>query len=104
MINFEIFMLGLFVTATFAGLMTEAVKKILNDLEVKYHSNIVAGIVSFVLAIGIGVGYVVLNNLGFTSHSIVYIAILAVLSWLCSMVGYDKVTQVIAQVKNNKKG
>lgn len=104
MINFETFMLGLFVTATLAGLMTEAVKKILNDLEVKYHSNVVAGVVSFVLAIGIGVCYVIVANLGFTSHTIVYIAILAVLSWLASMVGYDKVTQVITQIKNNKKG
>ena len=97
-------MLGLFVTATFAGLMTEAVKKILNDLEVKYHSNIVAGIVSFILAICVGVSYVILAGIGFTSHSIIYIAILAVMSWLCSMVGYDKVTQVITQLKNNKKG
>lgn len=104
MISFETFMLGLLIVSTLSGLVTEAVKKILTELKVNYHSNILAGIVSFVLAIGVGIGYVVLASTGFTAQAFVYIDVLAVMSWLCSMVGYDKVIQVINQLKNAKKG
>lgn len=104
MINFEIFMFGLLIVSTLTGLVTEAVKKILAELKVNYHSNILAGIVAIVLAVGIGVGYVIVSNLGFTGANIVQIVVLAVLGWLCSMIGYDKVVQVITQLKNSKKG
>ena len=104
MINFEIFIYGLLITSTLAGLVTEAVKKILTELKVNYHSNLLAGIVALILAAGIGVVYVVICNLGFTGANVVQIIALAVLSWLGSMIGYDKVVQVITQLKNPKKG
>lgn len=104
MINFEIFLLGLFVVSTLTGLFTEGVKKVLTELKVNYHSNLLAGIVAFVLAAGVGVGYILLAEVGFTTQSIVYLVALAFSSWLCSMVGYDKVVQVISQFKNIKKG
>ena len=104
MINFEIFMFGLLIVATLSGLVTEAVKKILAELKVNYYSNLLAGIVSLVLAVGVGVSYIIVNNLGFTGANIVQIVVLAIASWLCSMVGYDKVVQVITQLKNTKKG
>ena len=104
MINFEIFMFGLLVVSVLSGLVTEAVKKILTELKVNYHANLLAGIVTLVLAVGVGVAYVIVSNLGFTGANIVHIVVLAVMSWLCSMVGYDKVVQVINQIKNTKKG
>ena len=104
MINFEIFMIGLFIVSVMSGLVTEAVKKILTELKVNYHANILAGIVAIVLAVGVGVAYVIITGIGFTGAHIVQVVILAVMSWLCSMVGYDKVVQVIGQIKNPKKG
>lgn len=97
-------MFGLLIVSVMSGLVTEAVKKILTELKVNYHSNLLAGIVALVLAVGVGVGFIVINNLGFTGANIVQIVVLAVASWLCSMVGYDKVVQVITQLKNSKKG
>lgn len=104
MINLDIFLLGLIVISTLTGLVTEAVKKILVELKVKYLANLVAGIVAVVLSIGVGVGYVALMGIGFTTQSIVCIVVLAFASWLCAMIGYDKVIQVINQFKNIKKG
>lgn len=104
MINFEIFIYGLLIVSTLAGLVTEAVKKILTELKVNYHSNLLAGLVALILAVGIGVAYIIISDLGFTGANVVQIVALAVLSWLGSMIGYDKVVQVIGQLKNPKKG
>lgn len=101
MAKFEIFLLGLMIVSAFTGLVTEAVKKILDELKVKYYSNVLACIVSVLLSIGIGVSYVLVTDISFTATTIVYIAALALLSWLCATHGYDT---VIGQFKNIKKG
>lgn len=84
--------------------MTEAIKKILNGKNKTYCSNTLAGIVAAVLSVAIGIGYIVIAGVGFSAVSIVSIIALAFASWLCSMVGYDKVLQVITQFKTIKKG
>lgn len=104
MITFEIFCMALGIISTLTGLVTEAVKKILNSHNVTYCSNTLSGIVAAILSVGIGIGYIFVANVGFTATSIVAIVVLAVLSWLCAMIGYDKVMQAINQIKTNKKG
>ena len=104
MINFEIFLLGLLITSTLTGLTTEAIKKILTDLKANLHSNILSGIVALVLAAGVGVAYIMVSGIGFTTPAIIYLVALAFVSWLCAMVGYDKVVQTIKQLKNDQKG
>lgn len=91
MINFEIFLAGLMIVSTLTGLVTEAIKKILVEYNVKYRANTLAGIVSAVLSAAVGVGYVVFISGQFTVQVIICIIALVFLSWLCSMVGYDKV-------------
>jgi hypothetical protein len=104
MINFEIFLIGLTLVSTLTSLVTEAIKKILNGKNKTYCANTLAGIVAAVLSIGIGIGYIVIASVGFSAQSIVCLIALAVASWLCAMVGYDKVVQVINQFKTIKKG
>lgn len=104
MISFEIFLIGLGIVSTLTSLVTEAVKKILIEHNVNYCANTLTGIIAAILSIAIGIGYIVIANVGFTSQSIVCIIALAFISWLCSMIGYDKVIQVINQFKNIKKG
>lgn len=91
MITMDVFLTGLLVVSTLTGLSTEAVKKILTEFKVGYHANTLAGIVSTVLSVAIGVGYVIIAGLSFTASMIVCIVALAFVSWLCAMVGYDKV-------------
>lgn len=104
MINFEIFLLGLLVTSTLTALVTEAVKKIMTEHNIEYRANTLAGIVSTVLSAALCVGYIVIANTGFTSHITVYLIAQIFMSWLCAMIGYDKVIQAISQFKTTKKG
>lgn len=104
MISFDIFLIGLMVVSTLTGLVTEAVKHIVTALKLNYQANVLSGIVAVLLSAAIGVGYIVLANVGFTAQSIISLVVLAFMSWLSAMVGYDKVIQVIDQFKNIKKG
>ena len=99
MVNFEIFLFGLLITSTLTGLVTEAVKKILVEHNREYRANTLAGIVALILSAAIGAAYVVLTGTVFTTQVAVYLIMHVVMSWLCAMVGYDKVIQTISQFK-----
>lgn len=103
MITFEVFMLGLLITSILTGLATEAVKKVLVEHDVSYRANTLAGLIAFVLSVAIGCGYVVLVGVGFTSQVIICLIAQVFMSWLCAMVGYDKVIQAISQFKTHGK-
>lgn len=103
MISFETFLLGLLVISTLTGLVTEAVKKIITERDANYPANTIAGIVSLVVSAGVGVGYIILTSTIFTTQIAVYFVALIFMSWLCAMVGYDKVIQTISQLKTDRK-
>lgn len=103
MINLQIFLTGLIITSTFTGLTTEAVKKVLDEHNKTYQANTLAGIIALVLSICVGVGYVIAADIGFTTQAVTSLIALVFMSWLCSMVGYDKVIQTISQIKNTGK-
>lgn len=103
MINFQTFLLGLLISSTLTGLATEAVKTILIENNKPYHANTLAGIVSMILSTMIGIAYVVMTAIPFTTQIIVCIVALVFMSWLCAMVGYDKVIQAISQFKTPGK-
>lgn len=104
MISLEIFLFGLMAVSTLTGLTTEAVKKILTERKVNYYANTLTGIVAVILSVIAGVCYFAATGTGFTAQAIVYIVAMTFASWLCAMVGYDKVVQIITQVKTSKKG
>lgn len=99
MITFEIFLTGLMVVSALTGLVTEAVKKILDEHSVSYLSNTLAGIVAAVLSLLVGIAYVILASIAFTAQIVVCLIALIFLSWLCSMVGYDKVVACFQRTK-----
>ena len=101
MINFETFLLGLLITSTLTGLVTEAVKKLLAEHDVTYRANTLAGMVSLVLSAAVGTSYIILTKMTCTSEIIIYLIALVFMSWLCAMIGYDKVIQSISQFKRN---
>ena len=103
MVNLQTFLTGLLITSTLTGLATEAVKNILNEYNKQYQANTLAGIVSLLLSLGIGVGYVVVTNTGITAQVVITLISLVFMSWLCAMVGYDKVIQTITQIKHAGK-
>ena len=103
MITLQTFLLGLLISSTFTSLATEAIKKILTENGKSYSANTLAGIVALVLSAALGVCYVLVNNAEFTTQIIICIIALVFISWLCAMVGYDKVIQAISQFKTTGK-
>lgn len=103
MINTQMFLTGMLVSATLSSLATEAVKKLLDEHSKKYASNTLVGIMSALVSTGVGGAYIMLNNIGFTNEVVVHWVGLVFMTWLCSMVGYDKVIQTITQFKEIEK-
>lgn len=99
MMSLEIFLLGLLIVSTLTGLFTEAIKKWLDERGRKYYSNALAGYVAIGLSIAVGIAYIILVGAVLNAQTAVYLIALILLSWLCAMVGYDKVMQAIAQFK-----
>jgi ABC-type nitrate/sulfonate/bicarbonate transport system permease component len=97
MITFEVFLIGLLIVSAFTSLVTEAVKTLLHENKIACGTNTLVAIVSAVLSTAVGVGYVIISGIAFTAQIIACIIALIFLSWLCAMVGYDKVIQVITQ-------
>ena len=102
MITIDVFLIGLMVVSTLTGLVTEAIKKIVAERNGTYRPNTIAGIVAAVLSAVVGIGYVLFAGLTFSTQIIVCIVALIFMSWLCAMVGYDKVIELFKNT--NKKG
>lgn len=99
MMSLEVFLLGLLIVSTLTGLFTEAIKKWLDEWGKKYYPNALAGYVAIGLSIAVGIAYIILVGAVLNAQTAVYLIALILLSWLCAMVGYDKVMQAIAQFK-----
>lgn len=103
MVNFEIFILGLLITSTLTSLVTESLKNIFVEHNINYRANTLAGIVSAVLSAAVAAGYLIITATTFTAQIVVLIIAQIFMSWLCAMVGYDKVVQAISQFKTTEK-
>ena len=97
--NLQIITTGLLIMSTLISLATEAVKKILTEYNKTYRANTLSGVIALVLSTIAAVCYVVTTGTAFTSQVIVWSVMFVFASWLCAMVGYDKVIQTIGQFK-----
>lgn len=98
----EIFLILLFAVSVLTSITVEAIKKFVGD---KYNasSNIIAGITAIILSVIVGVFYCILAEIAFSTQIIIILIALVFLSWLCAMVGYDKVVQTITQIKEIRR-
>ena len=99
----EVFLMLLLIVSVLTGLFVEGIKKILDEHKKKYYANTLAGIVAIGLSVFVGAGYLILVGAVLNMQVAVYLIALIFLSWLCSMVGYDKVIQAISQFKTGGK-
>ncbi|MDL2301114.1 hypothetical protein LJC58_02040 [Lachnospiraceae bacterium OttesenSCG-928-D06] len=98
-----LFMTLIVILAVAVSLITEAVKKFLEGMNVKYSANMVVLIVALVVGAG-GTALVYLfMGIAFTPPNIVCIVLMAGAIWVGSMIGYDKVLQMVEQLKGLKK-
>lgn len=92
----------LVVCSLMTSLITEALKKTLEETKVNYSKTLLAAVVSIVVAGAISVGYIILNSIQMSSQIVVYIICLIVLTWLCATLGYDTVKKTITQLTDRK--
>lgn len=88
--------------STLTSLVTEAVKKFLDEAGIKYASNIVV-LISAIVVGGIGMTYFYwLEESPFIVTNIIGTILMISANWLVAMLGYDKVKQAILQLKGGK--
>lgn len=81
-----------------ASLLTEALKKAFDEARICYSSNLIALIMAIVVGVaGMMAAYVILN-VPFDAVGIICIAFMALAIWVGSMIGYDKVKQLLEQL------
>lgn len=85
----------LLLCSVLTGLIVEAIKK----MWVIDKPNILAAIVSVIVGIAVSTGYVILTGTEFNLVVLLYAVSLVVLSWLSSMLGYDKIIQTLSQLR-----
>lgn len=96
----DMFAFALLVVSTLTGLVTEAIKAMLAEKHIVMKKpNTVAGIVAIVLAALLGVGWALYTGAVRSVQLVLLLVALAFLSWLCAMLGYDKVMQTLAQLR-----
>lgn len=80
-------------------LITEAFKKLFQSCEKKYSSNLIAMISAIVVGgAGSVIAYIFLG-IAFNIYSIICIPLFIIAIWVGSMVGFDKILQLIEQIK-----
>ena len=81
-----------------SSLITEAVKKWYTNADKPYSSNAIALVVSVVSG-GLGTTvYYILKGIPWTVNNIICVLLMIVAIWVTSMVGYDKVKQLLDQI------
>ena len=91
----ELFITGLFFVSILTTLTVEAIKKLLEDKQ--YNANLLAAIVATALSICTALFYVFWNGLAISVQIVLATIAFAFFSWLASMVGFDKIKQLIQQ-------
>lgn len=100
--TFDVFLFCLLAASVLTGLVTQGIKILLEEWNVAYKANTLAGIVALVVGGGIGAIYMVAMEAAWNTKMAVCLIALVLLSWLCAMLGYDKVSQAIDQFRKEK--
>lgn len=91
----ELFMFLFTIGSVASSLLTQAMKKSFNNLS----SNFLALAAAFMVGLMGTCAAYILMNVNFTAQNVVCIGLMTVCIWVGSMVGYDKVLQMITQIK-----
>lgn len=93
-----VFLIILTACAAITSLLTEGIKKFLDEQKVTYASNILVLVIAVIVGCGATVLYYVNYQIPFNALNSVYLALMGVANWLGATLGYDKVRQTIAQI------
>lgn len=90
------------VISILTSVTTEAVKKIFNGLNIKYSSDVLAGVLSLVFSVVIEIYLITLKGSEIGAQTLSEGISLAFLSFLGATLGYDKIIQTLAQINQHK--
>lgn len=90
---------ALLAVSLLTNLTVEGIKKLLDENNVKYSSNVLAAIFSTIFSGCVCAGYLIMNDVVLSIKIGVEIAVLMYLGFLVSTVGYDKVIQTLKQLQ-----
>lgn len=94
---------ALLIVSLLTNLTVEGIKKLLDGTNKTYSSNVLAAILSTILAGAVCVIYLIMNDVVFSVKIGVEIVVLMYLGFLVSTVGYDKVIQTFKQIQTVKE-
>lgn len=97
--NSQFLLSALAIISVLTTLTVEGIKKILDERHKEYSSNLLAVIVSAVITFVGSVGYVLYNGIPWTIQTVIVMAVLVFLSFLSATVSYDKVKQLLEQMR-----
>ena len=90
----------LLICSCLTGLVTEACKKAFPN---RTSTNALAGIISIIVGVSVSIANAVLTNPEIGASYVLGSLFLVIGSWLCAMLGYDKVIQTITQFTKTTK-
>lgn len=90
---------ALLIVSVVTNLTVEGLKKLLDETKKSYSANVLAAIISVIVAAAVSAMYLIMNDVPFDVKIGVEVVILMYLGFLCSTVGYDKVAQMIKQIQ-----
>ena len=91
------------VGAAAAALLTEAVKKFYANAGKERSPNVIALVDAVVIGAGGTAVVYMLLDIPWTVNNIICLILMAVCVWIGSMIGYDKIIQLLKQIEEKEK-
>jgi len=95
-----LFITILTVGSIISSLLTEAIKKAYANAGKEYSANVIALVDAFVIGGGVTSAVYMLMGIPWTVNNVICLVGMIVTTWICSMIGYDKVIQAANQIKD----
>ena len=98
----NLFLMLAVICCAVSGLLTEAIKKWCENCGKTACPNLIALIDALIVGCGGTIVAYVFMGVSFTAANIICIPLMGMAVWIGSMVGYDKVTQLIGEILGRK--
>lgn len=95
-----LFITMLTIGAGVTSLLTEAIKKAYSNAGKEYSANMIALINAIVVGCGGTAILYMLTSIPWTVNNIICLFLMGIAVWIASMIGYDKIIQLLQQIAN----
>lgn len=85
-----------------SGLLTEAIKKAYENAEREYSPNVIALVDAIVIGMGGTACMYMLLGISWNVNNVICMVLMSLAVWVASMIGYDKVIQMLQQIADIK--